>query len=112
MRPLVLEGEFNCMVLHQAGLVAISLGSQTGAQSHATLERLLTILPQYPEIAVWFDDPHQGQRLADRLIEAEPFRKEKTHLLASHSLDANEMLRQSELHAYLATHGITANTES
>lgn len=108
---VVVEGEFNCMALHQVGLMAISLGSQTGAQHHATLERLLELLPPYPEIIVWFDDPQQGQRLADRLVEAEPFRKEKVQALASHSLDANEMLRQGELLTYLAAHGITPDTE-
>jgi DNA primase len=104
---IVVEGEFNCMALRQAGLVAVSLGSQTGAQHHATLERLTGILPPYSEIAIWFDDPQQGQRLADRLTETGPFRKEKMHVLASHSFDANEMLCQGELLNYLAAHGIT-----
>ena len=103
---IVVEGEFNCMALHQAGVVAISLGSQTGAQHHATLDRLIEILPPYPEVVIWFDDPQQGQRLADRLSEAGPFRKEKMQVIASHSLDANEMLYQGEIRTYLATHSI------
>lgn len=106
-RILLVEGEFNCMSLHQVGLVAMSLGSQTGAQHAATLERLTAILPQYSEIAIWFDDQQQGQRLADRLTEAEPFRKEKMHVLASHSLDANDMLRQGELVNFLASHNLS-----
>jgi hypothetical protein len=54
----------------------------------------MTILPQYAEITIWFDDPQQGQRLADRLTKVEPFRKEKMHGLTSHTLDANDMLCQ------------------
>ena len=42
-----------------------------------------------------------------RLAEAEPFRKEKVQVFASHTLDANEMLRQGELLTYLAAYGIT-----
>ncbi|MCC6453300.1 MAG: toprim domain-containing protein [Caldilineaceae bacterium] len=107
----VVEGEFNCMALHQVGLATVSLGSQTGAQQQATLERLIELLPQYKTVTIWLDDLHQGQRLADRIIKAEPFRKEKVQVLASHSYDANDLLRKAELLAYLASHGITPHTE-
>jgi DNA primase len=103
---IIVEGEFNCMALHQCGMVALSLGSQTGAHHEATLEHLMTILPQYAEIAIWFDDPQQGQQLADRLTKAEPFRKEKMHVLTSHTLDANDMLDRGELSAFLVAHHI------
>ncbi len=103
---LIVEGEFNCMALVQAGLVALSLGSETGARHHATLARLLTIVPQYRHVAIWFDDSQQGQWLADQLNEAEPFRKEKPRLLTSDALDANELLKRGELTAFLARHHI------
>jgi len=103
---LLVEGELNCMALHQSGTVALSLGSQTGAQHEATLGRLMTILPPYEHIAIWFDNPQLGQGLADRLIEAWPFRKEKIQVIASHSLDANDLLARGELSTFLATHRI------
>lgn len=44
------------MALQQCGIVALSVGSQTGAHHEATLERLIMLLPQYNQITIWFDD--------------------------------------------------------
>ena len=41
---VIVEGEFNCMTLQQQGVMALSLGSETGAQHHASLEALSTLL--------------------------------------------------------------------
>lgn len=102
---LIVEGEFNCMALVQNGVVALSLGSETGGQQHETRTQLRTILPEYAHLAIWFDDPRKGQWLAEQLDGEEPFRKEKTQIL-SHPLDANGLLCQGELAQFLATHQI------
>lgn len=103
---VLVEGEFNCMAIQQCGILALSVGSQTGALHEVTLDQLMEILPQYNKITIWFDDPRQGQRLVERLSKAEPFRKEKVHVLERAKYDANEMLGRGELVSFLATQNI------
>lgn len=105
---VIVEGEFNCMTLHQHGVMALSLGSQTGAQHHASVEALLTLLNGYPAISVWFDDPAHAQRLIAQLAEAEPFREKTWHVVTSPQ-DANALLVEGELSAVLDAYGIAGD---
>ena len=106
---VIVEGEFNCMALQQQGVMALSLGSQTGTRHPASLEALSALVKDYADISVWFDDPAQAQQLMAQMGEAEPFRKKSWHVLTSPQ-DANELLMEGELAAVLAAYGIVAGS--
>lgn len=102
---VIVEGEFNCLSLHQAGVAALSLGSETGALSPAVLVPLQAALHGVDRIFLWFDAPRTGEQLRARLAEAGPFRK-KTIALVVSPQDANELLVAGRLAAVLAEQGI------
>lgn len=97
---VVVEGEFNGMTLHQVGLPALSIGSETNRNHHHTLALLQTQLAPYPQIAVWLDQPAAGQHLAELLQHSQPVRKE-IMVIDSHGQDANELLCTDDLYTFL-----------
>lgn len=72
---IIVEGEFNCMALHQCGVIALSLGSETGARHQASLDLLTSLSRSYARIHAWFDNRARAQDLLARLQQAEPLRK-------------------------------------
>ncbi len=99
-RLVIVEGELNAMSLHQIGMQALSVGSESNVGNVKALSILQERLPDYEQVIVWFDKPEYGQHFADLLAEAGLFRKEKIHILA-HELDANEWLQRGELRRFL-----------
>ena len=102
---VIVEGEFNCMALQQQGVMALSVGSQTGALHRASIEALLGWLNDYSSISVWFDDPAHAQQLITQIVEAGPFRKKDWQIVTSPQ-DANALLIEGELSAVLGAYGI------
>lgn len=102
---LIVEGEFNCMAMYQCGVMALSLGSETGARHQASLDLLATLSRSYARIDVWFDNQARAQDLLARLQQAAPFRKKAGQAL-SHAQDANELLMAGALEAFLHDHDV------
>ena len=97
---VIVEGEFNCMSLHQIGVQALSIGSESNARNEKALSILQGVLPAYEQVLVWFDNPDKGQQLARGLAEQGLFRKEKIRIF-THELDANELLVAGTLSDFL-----------
>ncbi len=94
---IVVEGEFNCMALHQSGVQAVSLGSESNRYNDAALAQLRDLLPRYERVLVWLDNLEYAQAIQrTELAETAPFRKEKIRAVA-HELDANDFLVRGEL---------------
>ena len=93
---IVVEGEFNCMALHQSGVQAVSLGSESNRYNDAALAQLRDLLPRYERVLVWLDNLDYAQAVREQLAETAPFRKEKIRAVA-HELDANDFLVRGEL---------------
>lgn len=87
----VVEGEFNCMSLHQADAQALSVGSQSNIGNIQARLLLRQYMPDYERVIVWFDNPDYGKWVAGWLAEEGLFRKENVRSVA-HEMDANELL--------------------
>jgi DNA primase len=98
-RLVVVEGEFNGMTLHQVGLPALSIGSESNRRHPETLCLLQDQLAPYKQIAVWLDQPGAGQQLVELL---QPCPKAIT-LVDSQGQDANDLLCSGELYTFLRT---------
>jgi hypothetical protein len=102
----IVEGEFNCMSLHQIGTPALSFGSESNIGHPKALAELGEHLPNYEQVVVWFDRPESGQQVVSWLGDEGLFRKGKIQII-SHGLDANELLGQGQLAAFWTAHHIT-----
>jgi hypothetical protein len=98
----IVEGEFNCMSLHQSGVAALSVGSEANAGSDRTLAMLQNHALGYERLLVWCDDPTRAEQMAARLAAGGPFREEHTRVVSS-LYDANELLVAGELAPFLDT---------
>jgi DNA primase len=90
-RLFVVEGEFNCMALHQIGEQALSLGSETNRGNPQALALLHKKLADYADVIVWFDQPAVGEQVVTRLRAAEPFRGKSLRWVTAPQ-DANGLL--------------------
>ncbi len=98
----IVEGEINYMSLHQCGVEALSVGSEVNAGNERTLTLLQKQLPGYQRLIFWFDNPAYAEQAAARLDGQGPFRKENMHHI-SLPLDANQLLADGELQAFVET---------
>ena len=57
---VICEGEFDCMILAQCGVAALSVNQ--GAGSHQWIENDYDRLEQFSEITLWFDSDEVGQK--------------------------------------------------
>lgn len=99
---VIVEGEFNCMALHQVGYQAVSVGSESNQATGHRMEILIESLPRYDHILVWFDQPAYGDDFAERISEAVPIRT-RISVIEQTEFDANELLITGELAEILAT---------
>lgn len=89
---VIVEGEVNCMSLHQTGLQALSVGSEANIRNPETLAALLQQLEPYSRIVIWFDQPERADWLVAQMKEHMPFRKEKNLRSIAGRQDANAHL--------------------
>lgn len=99
---VIVEGEFNCMALHQVGYQAVSVGSESNQATGHRMEILIESLPRYDHILIWFDQPAYGDDFAKRISEAVPIRT-RISVIEQTEFDANELLITGELAEILAT---------
>jgi DNA primase len=93
---IVVEGEFNCMALHQLGVQTLSVGSQSNIRGGDALTTLTERLRGYETIVFWFDETEVTRQISEMLREIAPFR-EKEIVAFSHMRDANDLLVSGEL---------------
>lgn len=98
---IVVEGEFNCMALHQLGVQAISVGSQSNARRGDVLPFLTEQLDSYERVIFWFDELDVAQQAIEGLRKQQPFREEKVSAI-SNDHDANDLLMSGELNAVVS----------
>ncbi|MCB0143400.1 MAG: toprim domain-containing protein [Caldilineaceae bacterium] len=93
---IIVEGEFNCMALHQEGYQAVSVGSESNRATRNRIELLSDYLPSYDHLLIWFDQPEFGEQFAGELTEQAPFRT-RIDIIDVVGADANELLIRGEL---------------
>ena len=102
---VIVEGEFNCIALHQCGVQALSVGSQSGSRRAEVLDLLMPALSGSRHIHLWFDQPEFGLQLLEQLAKLGPFRKEDLHIVESPQ-DANELLQRDVLLGFAAARNL------
>jgi hypothetical protein len=93
---VIVEGEFNAMSLHEVGVQALSVGSESNVRNDAARAQLQARAPDYEQVVVWFDNPERGEQYAGWAAEAGLFREKRIRVV-SHEMDANELLVAGEL---------------
>lgn len=102
---VIVEGEVNCMSLHQIGVQALSVGSETNVGNtsvHTVLEAQLT---PFEHILLWFDNLTYAKGLAKWITQVETFRKKKVFPIQA-PIDANEMLNRDVLARFITNLGV------
>jgi DNA primase len=88
---VIVEGEFNCMAIHQVGYEALSIGSESNRTSRHRLAGLCDVLSSYEQALIWFDTPEYAMQLAAQLNANVSGEKQIT-IIDETGLDANELL--------------------
>lgn len=99
---IIVEGEFNCMALHQEGYQAVSVGSESNRATRGRIELISDYLPSYDHLFIWFDQPEFGEQFAGELSEQAPFRT-RVSIMDCVGADANELLIMGDLSKTLTT---------
>lgn len=87
----VVEGEFNCMALHQRGIMALSVGSETNVRNPHTLAVLRRRLGGCSTVVVWLDRQELAAQLVTQLRSSPSFQEKTLHVVADQQ-DANDHL--------------------